>query len=309
MITFDGATLNWNMGCAESNWDVHVGLAGSGAPTGTPSDPGVSSPFVKTGLEASTAYEFYVRANCETDGYSLWTGPVTFTTGALPPSNDNLCDALSITVGDTAAGDAYTLAASTAQASEPVPSCFNSGINGSVWFSFVAPESGQVKVTTDITGGTLTDSEIAVYAADGVTCSDLSTLGTPVGCDQDGGDTVVYNSTINFTGATALTAGATYYIQVDRWGTATAGTFGLRVSDLALGTGNFDDKGFSFYPNPVKDILNLSYNTAISSVSVSNLLGQLVLNGKYDTNNVKVNMSGLARGTYIVKVTVNNMVK
>ncbi len=309
LITFEGATLTWNIGCAESNWDVHVGPAGSGTPTGTPSDPGVSSSFVKTGLQPSTAYEFYVRANCETDGYSLWTGPITFTTGALPPANDNLCDATSINVGDTAAGNAYSLEAATAQASEPVPSCFNGGINGSVWFSFVAPASGLVSVTTDVTGGTLTDSEIAVYAADGVDCFNPATLGAALGCDQDGGTDVTYNSTINFTAETALTGGATYYVQVDRWGTATPGTFGLRVTDLALGTGNFNDKGFSFYPNPVKDVLNLSYDTNISAVTVTNLLGQTVLNADYNTNSVKVNMTGLAAGTYIVKVTANNLVK
>ena len=41
---------------------------------------GVTSPYTLDNLELSTDYEVMVRANCGSDGYSEWAGPVTFTT-------------------------------------------------------------------------------------------------------------------------------------------------------------------------------------------------------------------------------------
>ena len=99
------------------------------------------------------------------------------------------------------------------ESNEPVPGCFDSGINGSVWFDFTAPQNGEVDITTDLSGGSLDDTEIAVYQAPG-DCSDLSTLGAEIGCDQDI-DFGNYLSEVNLTG---LTPGDNYYIQVDRWG-------------------------------------------------------------------------------------------
>lgn len=231
---------------------------------------------------------------------------------ACPGPNDNLCGAIGLIVGTASTGTDYNNIAATAEVGEPVPACFNSGINGSVWFSFVAPASGNVTVTTDIVGGTLIDTEIAVYDATGVTCSDLSTLGTAVGCDQDGGTVngapgSTYSSVIILP---TLTAGATYYVQVDRWGTATNGTFGLDIIDNdSLASNAFESASFAAYPNPVTDILNLSYSKNIDKVQVMNLLGQEVQTKAINATNAKVDMSNLASGTYLVKVTSDNQVK
>jgi hypothetical protein len=172
-------------------------------------------------------------ANQNGEAFGLWAALPTG--GALvelplfipPPANDNACDAIPLTVGAPSAGDAYTNVSATAEANEPVPGCFNGDINGSVWFTFVAPDSGDVTVTTDIAGGTLTDTEIAIYDAPG-DCTDLTTFGADLDCDQDGGSVVNFNSIISISG---LTPGNTYYVQVDQWGSATPGTFGIRVLD------------------------------------------------------------------------------
>src|SRR5690606_2619924 len=52
--------------------------AGSGTPAG--SGVSASSPYViQVGDLTPGVKEFYVRANCQEDGYSLWTGPMIFT--------------------------------------------------------------------------------------------------------------------------------------------------------------------------------------------------------------------------------------
>ncbi len=79
-ITSNSAELSWMPGGTESSWDVEVVSAGS-QPTGVPTDPGVTSPYVKTGLSSASSYDFYVRADCGTvDGFSGWAGPYTFDT-------------------------------------------------------------------------------------------------------------------------------------------------------------------------------------------------------------------------------------
>ena len=78
--------------------------------------------------------------------------------------------------------------------------------------------------------------------------------------------------------------------------------------DTTLGSNSFDTSNFVAYPNPVKDVLNLSYKTAISNVKVINLLGQEVVNANANTNDVQVNMSALSAGVYIVNVTVDDTV-
>lgn len=63
------------------------------------------------------------------------------------------------------------------------------------------------------------------------------------------------------------------------------------------------------YPNPVKDFLNLSYSQDISEVAIFNLLGQQLFSKKINATESQINMSNLSKGTYLVKVTVDNEVK
>jgi Secretion system C-terminal sorting domain/Cleaved Adhesin Domain len=230
-----------------------------------------------------------------------------------PGPNDNLCNAISLTIGVNSSGSDYSNIASTVQASEPVPACFTNALSGSIWFSFIAPASGNVTVTTDILGATLTDTQIAVYASTGVSCNDLTTLGTEIGCDEDSGTVVgaPFNTFNSILDLPSLTPGALYYIQVDKYSAfTTAGTFGIDIIDNdPLAASNFDSKGFASYPNPVVNILTLSYSKNIDKVQVLNLLGQEVISKSINATDAKVDMSALASGTYLVKITTDSQIK
>ena len=78
---------------------------------------------------------------------------------------------------------------------------------------------------------------------------------------------------------------------------------------VTLGNSDFDSASFSYYPNPVKNILNLSYNQEISTVEIFNLLGQKLISNVIKANEAQVEMTNLPRGTYMVKVTSDNRVK
>ena len=93
-----------------------------------------------------------------------------------------------------------------------------------------------------------------------------------------------------------------------------SGSYGVTIDFISnitapLKTNSFDSSGFSYYPNPIKEVLNLAYVNEITNVAVYNLLGQQVIAEYLNANQTKIDMSHLTRGTYLVKVTADNQVK
>ena len=107
---------------------------------------------------------------------------------------------------------------------------------------------------------------------------------------------------------TPLVEGATYY------GTQTVGdcpsssVLAVTISEI-LGNNTFNARAFSYYPNPVKDVLNLSYSSDITSVTVFNLLGQQLLAKQPNAATAVIDMTALAEGTYLVNVVAGTTIK
>ncbi len=76
-------------------------------------------------------------------------------------------------------------------------------------------------------------------------------------------------------------------------------------TDNVAGTQDFASKGFSVYPNPVNNILNLQAKESISNVAIYNVLGQEVYSAKVNAMTSQVDMSQMASGAYFVKVNIN----
>lgn len=69
---------------------------------------------------------------------------------------------------------------------------------------------------------------------------------------------------------------------------------------------SIEELGFTFYPNPVKDVLNINGLQTIDSASVMNMLGQQVMNVSPGVTNAQIDMSTLSAGVYLVQVTTNS---
>ena len=222
-------------------------------------------------------------------------------TYSCPPSNDNCSTAVALTAGGTFATSAQNGTIMAATTSNTVPSCVTS-VSADVWYSVVVPASGTLTIETQAAAtNSMTDSVVAVYSG---TCGTL----TQVGCNDDDG--VGAMSLISLLGQTP---GTTLYIGVWKYNT-TAPTlanseFQIAAYDASLSTNSFNSAAFSYYPNPVKNILNLSYSENISDVSVYNLLGQQVIAKSINANQSQIDMSNLVSGAYMVKVTANSQVK
>src|SRR5690606_29654874 len=78
-ISVTSTSLSW-VGTG-SLYDIEYGLSGFSQGTGTVV-AGVGNPYVLSDLTTGVEYDYYVRQDCGDDGYSVWSGPYTFTPGA-----------------------------------------------------------------------------------------------------------------------------------------------------------------------------------------------------------------------------------
>jgi hypothetical protein len=252
----------------------------------------------------------YVYGGITTGGEGgAWDG-TTYNSGVLTvnappaPANDECAAAIPLTPGGDFAGGAITTTNYGATATDTATCQTQSGEN--VWYSVVVPASGTLTVETGgATGSTFNDSVITVYSG---TCDSL----TEIDCDDDGG--TLGGELFSRLELSGLTPGETLYVSVWRYNyefaDGTWGEFQLSAYDASLATNHFDSNSFAVYPNPVRNVLNLTSNLAdISNVAVFNLLGQQVIAKQVNAAEGQVDMSSLPRGTYMVKVTANNQVK
>ncbi|WP_196889498.1 fibronectin type III domain-containing protein [Aureivirga sp. CE67] len=84
-ITTDGVagesvTITWTAGGTETQWEVIVQPAGTGlngSSTGTVTN---DNPYIHTGLDPETDYEYYIRPICADDDIGAWSDVTNFTT-------------------------------------------------------------------------------------------------------------------------------------------------------------------------------------------------------------------------------------
>ncbi len=156
-------------------------------------------------------------------------------------------------------------------------------------------------------GGATTQVITASVAAD-ATIEDIVV-------EVEAGSTVTWYATAEDAedGTDALDAGTQLVTGTTYYGTQTVGecesAYIAVTVEVVLGKEDFGRNAFSAYPNPVKDVLNISYTAEITSVTVFNLLGQQVISKQPNATEVKLDLSALADATYIVNVTAGNTVK
>ncbi len=182
------------------------------------------------------------------------------------PVNDNLINAIPLAINATCSGDAYTNMGATIQSGEPSGSCHYNGDSAqtTVWFSFVAPNNGEVVITTDIPPADLYDAQIAVFDAPS-DLNDLSTLTNEVGCDEDSGVVMGLMSIVELTG---LTAGSTYYIQIDGYNGSEGGFCIELINDACPQPSNFimtnlgdDSASFTWLPGADETTWEVEYGS------------------------------------------------
>ena len=71
---------------------------------------------------------------------------------------------------------------------------------------------------------------------------------------------------------------------------------------IVLGVNDFDLSKLKYYPNPVNDLLTITYTDAITNVEVFDLNGRLVITRNFDNQTVQLDFSNLSSGTYMLNI-------
>lgn len=79
-LTQTSANLSWANPGGATSWEVAVQPAGSPIPSGSGVQTNINTNYPVTSLTVNTAYQYYVRADCNNGTFSAWAGPFLFNT-------------------------------------------------------------------------------------------------------------------------------------------------------------------------------------------------------------------------------------
>ena len=333
-LTTTSADLSWTAGATETAWEYQVVEAETPpAETGTTTS---DNPLVLTGLSSTTEYDFYVRANCGADGTSEWV-MVSFTT--LPdPIVPEYANDFSTFPGE------FWMQAEGALADGPSgitsgwgeDGFLNEGTTGSarlnIYTSSWSPSEDNdwlLSPQFDLsTGDFFLNMDVAVTAYSG---SGQSAMGsddsvTVVITDDNG---VNWSTLYVWNADNAPANEATPMPEVDLAsynGLVRIGILGsngavadsedfnfyvdnFSVTSTSLGIDTVSKSNFTYFPNPVNNVLSIKAQASIDSITVYNMLGQTVVRSTPNTTTTTVDMSGLQTGAYFVQVAINNSIE
>ena len=82
----------------------------------------------------------------------------------------------------------------------------------------------------------------------------------------------------------------------------------LSITEKTLSIADLAQFNFTSYPNPAKDVINLSAAKNINNIAIYNLLGQEVLSQELNSKTATLNVASFAKGVYVVKAHIEDAV-
>ncbi|MEM5566492.1 T9SS type A sorting domain-containing protein [Psychroserpens sp. AS72] len=123
-----------------------------------------------------------------------------------------------------------------------------------------------------------------------------------IACDDNNGDNLFSSVTI-----IGRTPGEVLLIRVWEFGDDLKGNFNICAwSSSSLGLQHNTFEGFTYYPNPVKDILKIKSSRAIDKVEVFNVLGQGIISIDLQNTIQNIDMSNVQVGVYFIIISIEN---
>ncbi|MEM9823375.1 MAG: T9SS type A sorting domain-containing protein [Bacteroidota bacterium] len=240
------------------------------------------------------------------------------------PVNDLSCNAIALPAnGSVQAGFNNTngTASDGEEAIAPgATSCVNSWcaeeVNGgntiqvqtSVWFSFDAPESNAVAIST--CGMADFDTQLALYEAND--CGDFSTY-TLIGANDDGPISCATDFD-SYLEAHGLIEGQTYFVMVDGFDGAN-GNFDISITPITSTSTEAVEalnNEMQLYPNPSDGHFTLEWKTEdfeAAQIVVLSITGQVIYQQKANpSGQQQIDFSDRSKGLYLVQIRTDNRV-
>src|SRR5690554_6563902 len=301
-ITEDSVDLIWE--AEPGTFQIKWGTVGFDIETeGTTISDITTNSYNLSGLDASIAYEFYVRRDCSTDDgedFGEWAGPFKFNAGYCLPTSDlayhfsqfNTSEAINniIYSNSTGGGTGYvnnTNMIITANAGESFD--FTSNYAGGA--------SG-LKIWIDWNKNFIFEEDEEVFEL-------ANNQGVKTGTISIPADAINGEYRMRVRAQQEATSIPPACGVIDR---GQALDFTLEVQGGVNSTSDFNSFAFAYYPNPVGEMLYLKANTEIDQVTIYNMLGQQ-LRLPIHSGNTQIDMTGLPAGNYVMSVTIEGINK
>lgn len=203
-----------------------------------------------------------------------------------PPANDACSGALSATAFP------YTYAqndgAGATNNSGIVSVCSNE-MNDGTWFTFTG-DGSTFNINVTMPAGSDFDPQIGVYSGN---CSALNCESTVDDGGQGGAETV----------SVPTLAGNTYYVNVGHysgWSDEPEGAFTINITKNNLATSEVtaNKNTIKVFPNPFRDVVNISDIAKVKSVSVTDVSGRLIRVIENPTS--EIHLGELKQGVYFL---------
>ncbi len=212
----------------------------------------------------------------------------------VPPFNDMIVNSIDV----DEAGLPYTdpsvpMPAATTEAGGTPANCDNAGVLG-VWYNFVPENNGTATATVVSPAGY---TSVTFYTAPNEEAveTDLTLV-----------DWFDNQCVPGVTTSIPVVAGQAYYVYVANH----EGVTDIVIDgDFFLGVGDAVVDGFTYFPNPANNELNLDAGArSIDSAAIYNILGQTVVEQQVGASSTRLDVAALSVGTYILKVVVEGEV-
>lgn len=233
----------------------------------------------------------------------------------LKPLNDEIVNAILLSYGKSVSYDNICASVEDGEPIPPYTSCtsqlswcdeYGTGediVENSVWFRFVAPTSGKVRIWS-----TGMDNEIALYEAN----SEADILNGNyklLGANDDRTDTD-YHPSIR---SADVVPGNTYWVQVDGSGGGLEDSFYIHLYEMtSSGTFDLPENKLQVYPQPASEFVfikgeELSHSSGLH-LEVYNSAGTLILkeNPHISQDAIMIDVSDWDPGVYIARVNAGN---
>lgn len=329
MITNESATISW-IAEYSTAWEiVHTESSSNVGPSElTPSFSAIET-FTFTELTPDTDYKCWVRSTCDGGLHSAWVGPLEFRTTCNPVASlPWIEDFENVALPDfpqcwTKGNGTWMAVDQSVQGSNPFVRtnpysgtkyirCYNGAVNDYMWtpgfelqanitydFSTFVQGDGFDGWSVEMVYNTQPKSDGAIrlgaayelpVGAPFLPYEELSRSFTPT-------ESGVYFFAVK---VNENSSGNPFYIAFDY--------FSFQTRNLS--TQEFDTNKLKAYPNPVKDVLNISHaKENITAIEVYNLLGQKIIAKQIQSPTYNLDMSNLASGNYLIRIATENQIK